>query len=280
MMKENALKISPLGPVLGAELSGADLSKPLDGGQIGAIRQAFLDYGVIFFRDQDMTPEQQMRFAEYFGEPAAYPFVNGLSDFPLITPILKLEDETVNFGGIWHSDTAYLEEPPMATILHAKELPESGGDTVFANMYAAYDALSDGMKGMLAPLRALNSAGNKRVSDTRQDRIRDSGKDAANIQTDAIHPVIRVHPETGKKALYVNIAHTVCFEGMSPEESAPILRYLFEHQKREEFSCRFRWSDGAVAFWDNRCAQHYPVNDYHGQRRLLHRITLKGDTPR
>jgi len=279
-MNENAPSVRRLGPVIGAEISGVDLTEPLDSKQISTLRQAFLDHSVIFFRGQNMTPEQQMRFAEYFGEPAAYPFVKGLDDFPMVTPILKLEDETVNFGGIWHSDTAYLPEPPMATILHAKELPESGGDTVFANMYAAYDALSDGMKEMLAHLRALNSAGNKRVSDTRQDRIRDSGKDATNMQTDSVHPVIRVHPETGRKALYVNIAHTVCFDGMTVEESAPILKFLFAHQTREEFTCRFRWSDGAVAIWDNRCAQHYPVNDYHGQRRLLHRITLKGDMPR
>ncbi len=203
-----------------------------------------------------------------------------MNDYPLVVPIMKLEGETRNFGGIWHSDTAYLPEPPMATILYAKELPRVGGDTLFANMYMAYETLSDGMKTMLAPLKALNSAANQAVSDTRKDRIEDSGKDASTLQTEAVHPVVRTHPETGRKALYVNRAHTVRFDGMTEAESAPLLGYLFAHQIREEFTCRFRWSPGAIAFWDNRCTQHYPVNDYAGHKRLLHRITLKGDMPR
>ena len=147
-------------------------------------------------------------------------------------------------------------------------------------MYMAYETLSDGMKTMLAPLDALNSGATRAAADTRKDRIEDSGKDVSTVQTEAVHPVIRTHPETGRKALYVNCAHTVCFEGMTEAESAPLLGYLFAHQIREEFTCRFRWSSGAIAFWDNRCTQHYPLNDYHGHRRLLHRITLKGDVPR
>ncbi len=176
--------------------------------------------------------------------------------------------------------TSHLPEPPMGTILYAKELPDVGGDTLFANMYMAYETLSDGMKTMLAPLNALNSAANQAASDTRKDRIEDSGKDASTRQTEAVHPVVRTHPETGRKALYVNRAHTVRFDGMTEAESAPLLAYLFAHQIGEEFTCRFRWSPGAIAFWDNRCTQHYPVNDYAGHKRLLHRITLKGDAPR
>ena len=167
----------------------------------------------------------------------------------------------------------------MGTILYAKEIPPIGGDTLFANMYEAFDTLSDGMKKMILGLKAINSAANKKVSDTRADRLRESGRDVSEVQTVSSHPVVRTHSETGRKALYVNRAHTVRFEGMTKKESTPILRFLYEHQVRQEFVCRFRWTKGAVAFWDNRCTQHYPINDYHGFSRLLHRVTLKGDKP-
>jgi len=278
-MSECEFRVSPVSPVVGAEISGVDLSEPLSPETVSGLRQALLDHGVIFFRDQDLTPARQMALGEYFGEVAEYPFVRGLDDYPLVIPILKLAAETRNFGGIWHSDTAYLPEPPMGTVLHAKDLPPAGGDTLFANMYAAYDALSGGMKEMLTPLRALNSAAKQSVSDTRQHRIDEAGKDTSNVTTESVHPVIRTHPETGRKTLYVNRAHTVRFDGMTEAESAPLLSFLFDHQIREEFTCRFVWSPGAVAFWDNRCTQHYPVNDYHGHKRLLHRITLKGEVP-
>lgn len=196
----------------------------------------------------------------------------------MIVPVLKREHETVNFGGIWHSDTAYLEKPPMGSMLYAVELPPFGGDTLFANMYRAYDTLSDGMKGLLDGLKAVNSADRPAVAATRADRIREAGHDDGRA-TEAVHSVVRTHPETGRKSLYVNIAHTVRFDGMTEEESAPLLAYLFEHQIKPEFTCRFRWSVGALAFWDNRCAQHNPINDYHGHRRLLHRVTLAGDRP-
>ena len=206
--------------------------------------------------------------------------MKGLDDFPEIIPVLKLENERINFGGIWHSDTAYLDVPPMASMLVAREVPPAGGDTLFANMYLAYEALSDGMKRMLAPLRAINSSASADVSRTREDRIKDSARADARKEYTAAHPIVRVHPETGRKALYVNVAHTVGIEGLTPEESAPILGYLYQHQIRPEFTCRFRWRPGSVAFWDNRCAQHNAINDYQGHRRLLHRITLAGDLPR
>ena len=279
-MAERKLVISPVSPSIGAEISGVDLFEALCPETVSRLRRALLKHGVIFFRDQNLTPGQQMAFAGYFGQAVEYPFVEGLKDYPLVVPIMKLAGETRNFGGIWHSDTAYLPEPPMGTILYAKELPKIGGDTLFANMYTAYETLSDGMKTMLAPLNALNSATNQAVSETRKDRIEDSGKDTSSLRMEAVHPVIRTHPETGRKALYVNRAHTVRFDGMTEAESAPLLSYLFAHQIREEFTCRFRWSPGAIAFWDNRCTQHYPINDYDGHKRLLHRITLRGDVPR
>ena len=167
----------------------------------------------------------------------------------------------------------------MASMLVAREVPAAGGDTLFASMYLAYETLSDGMKRLLAPLRAVNSSASADVSRTREDRIKDSARADARKEYTATHPIVRVHPETGRKALYVNVAHTVGIEGMTAEESAPILQYLYQHQIRPEFTCRFRWRPGSLAFWDNRCAQHNAINDYQGQRRLLHRITLAGDTP-
>jgi taurine dioxygenase len=275
----SGLTIEPISGALGAEVSGVDLTRPLDDATVTDIRQALLDHLVIFFRDQAIGPAEQLAFAERFGAPEEYPFVNGLDDFPLVVPILKREHETVNFGGLWHSDTSYLQNPPMATILHAKELPPYGGDTLFANMYLAYETLSDGLKAVLDGLSAVSIAGKPVASVTRADRIAESGSAADEAAHQAVHPVVRTHPETGRKALYVNVAHTLRFDGMTEEESAPLLDYLYAHQIKPEFTCRFRWSVGALAFWDNRAAQHNPINDYHGHRRLLHRIILAGDRP-
>ena len=271
--------VHPVAGALGAEITGVDLAKDLSDDVVAALRRAWLEHLVIFFRDQDLPPARFLAFARRFGEPIEYPFVKGLDEFPEIIPVLKLENEKTNFGGIWHSDTAYLDVPPMASMLVAREVPTVGGDTEFANMYRAYETLSDGMKRLLEGLRAVNSSAAADVSRTREDRVKDSARADAKREYNASHPVVRVHPETGRRALYVNVAHTVRFEGMTDEESAPILRYLNHHQVRPEFTCRFRWRPGSVAFWDNRCAQHNAINDYHGQRRLLHRITLAGDKP-
>ncbi|MDF1793024.1 MAG: TauD/TfdA family dioxygenase [Thalassobaculaceae bacterium] len=262
-----------ISPCIGLEITGLDLNT-LDDDTTAAVRQAFNDRHVLVFRDQDMTPEQQVRFAERIGEPDIYPMVRGLDGFPMITPIVKEAHEQVNFGGLWHSDTTYLEKPPMATMLLAREIPPVGGDTMFASQVAAYDALSDGMKAMLAPLKGVNSSSKADVTRTREDRVKG---DEAKKSFDSVHPVVRTHPETGRKALYVNVGHTVRFDGFTEEESAPLLAYLHRHQIREEFQCRVRWRPGTLVMWDNRAAQHYPVNDYHGHRREMHRITLKGD---
>jgi taurine dioxygenase len=198
----------------------------------------------------------------------------------VIIPVMKLEHERSNFGGIWHSDTTYLQQPPMGSMLLAREVPPYGGDTLFASQYLAYETLSEGMRKVLDGLVAVNSSAKADVSKTREDRIASDGRAEAKKDYVAEHPAVRTHPETGRKALYVNVAHTSHFKGMTPEESAPLLQYLFQHQVRPEFTCRFAWRPGSLAFWDNRCAQHNPVNDYHGFRRVMHRITLAGDTPR
>jgi taurine dioxygenase len=278
MISYGTIAVSPLAGALGAEISGVDLASALDDETVADIRRAWLDHLVVFFRDQPVTPAQFLAFAKRIGEPVEYPFVKGMDGFPEIITVSKLPHETVNFGGIWHSDTAYLERPPMATMLVAREIPPTGGDTMFASMYAAYEALSPGMQRMLGELRAVNSSALADVSKTREDRIRDSGSEDHREYV-AEHPVVRTHPETGRRGLYVNVAHTARFADMTEEESRPLLRFLFEHSVRPEFTCRFHWQPGSIALWDNRCAMHNPINDYHGYTRTMHRITLAGDVP-
>ncbi len=264
---------------IGAEISGVDLSRDLEPDTVTALRQALLDHLVIFLRDQPIEPARFLAFARAFGTPVEYPFVRGLDAFPQIIEVAKLEGETTNFGGIWHSDTVYLDKPPMGSMLLAREIPPQGGDTLFANQYLAYEALSPTFRGLLDGLTAVHSSAKADVSKTREDRIKSGGTAEAGKDYLSYHPAVRTHPETGRKALFVNVAHTVRFDGMTEAESKPILDYLFQHQIRPEFTCRFIWSPGAIAFWDNRCAQHNPVNDYHGYRRIMHRITLAGDRP-
>jgi taurine dioxygenase len=218
-----------------------------------------------------------MAFARTMGKPVEYPFVKGIEGFPEVIEVKKLEHEKHNFGGIWHTDTAYLQEPPMGSMLLAREVPPQGGDTEFANQYLAYESLSDGMKQLLSNLVGVNESAKADVTRTREDRIKEAGTETKHYVAE--HPVVRTHPETKRKALYVNIGHTTRFKGMTLEESAPILDFLYKHQVRAEFTCRFRWAPGSMAFWDNRCVQHNPINDYHGYRRVMHRITLAGDKP-
>jgi len=272
----NSITVRPLGGALGAEINGIELSPSLPDAVIAEIRWIWLEHSVVFFRGQSLTAPELAAFARRFGEVVHYPFLKGLPEAPEVIPVVKLEHERVNFGGLWHTDTAYLEVPPMATMLIAREVPPYGGDTLFASGYAAYDALSDGMKRLLQPLRAVNSSSRAERTRTREDRA--PGEERKVLE--AVHPVVRTHPETGRKALYVNFGHTLRFVDMTEAESAPLLEYLFQHQVRPEFTCRFRWEPGSVAFWDNRCALHNPINDYHGFRRILHRVTLAGDRPR
>jgi taurine dioxygenase len=271
------IEVRPISGALGAEISGVDVSQPLAPEILAEIRQAWLDHLVIFFREQQLTPQGLVAFASAFGTPMEYPQLKGLPECPLVTPVVKLPHERVNFGGVWHSDTSYLDIPPMASMLYSVETPPYGGDTLFANQYLAYETLSDGFRSTLDTLIALNTSTKAEVSRTREDRLRESGATLKVLVGE--HPVVRTHPETGRKALYVNIAHTSRFKGWSEDESAPLLDYLFGHQIRPEFTCRFQWQPGSLAFWDNRCAQHNPVNDYHGFKRVMHRVTLAGEKP-
>jgi taurine dioxygenase len=273
------MKIKRIAGSLGAEISGVDLTQSMSPDLTKEVRDVFLKNSVIFFRNQALTSQQFMNFAKAMGEPIEYPFVKGFEDFPQIIEVKKLEHEKVNFGGVWHSDTAYLDIPPMGSMLLSKEIPPYGGDTLFACQYAAYEALSDTMQRLLHGLKGVNTSAKADVSKTREDRIKSDGIESSPKSFSSSHPVVRTHPETGRKALYVNVAHTAGIEGLTDKESASLLSFLFEHQVKPEFTCRWSWEPDAVAFWDNRCAQHNPVNDYHGFRRVLHRITLQGDQP-
>ncbi len=272
------IEIRLIAGALGAEIQGVDLARPLEDEVVAEIRRAFLDHLVLFFADQELESPTLVAFAERLGQLMEYPQMKGLPDFPVITPVTKLEHEKVNFGGVWHSDTAYLERPPMATMLYALEIPPYGGDTLFANQYLAFETLSEGLRKALDPLIGVNTSTKAQISKTREDRLREVGAQLKAMV--AKHPVVRTHPETGRRALYVNSGHTTHFEGWTEEESQPLLDYLFQHQVRPEFTCRFRWQRGSLALWDNRCTLHNPVNDYQGFRRRMHRISLAGDEPR
>lgn len=279
MTVKTRLEVRPLSGSIGAEITGLNLLENQSPELIEELRDLWLEYGVIFLRDQPLDPKGFQSFAEQFGEIIEYPFVKGLPEHPLIIPVLKLPHERHNFGGIWHTDTAYLQEPPMATMLIAREIPPKGGDTLFASGYAAYDSLSPGLQETLVNLKAANCSAKAEVTKTREDRIADSATSKAGESLIGEHPVVRTHPETGRKSLYVNPAHTTHFVGWTEEESAPLLNYLFAHQTKPEFTCRFSWQPNSIAFWDNRCVLHNPINDYHGHKRLLHRVTLRGDRP-
>ena len=278
------IEVNRIAGALGAEVEGVDLSRDLDDAVLQEIRKALLEHLVIFFRDQDLTPERQLAFARRWGDIHLHPFMAGMDDHPEILEIKKTPSDKKNFGGSWHSDQMFAAQPAMGTMLYAKQVPSAGGDTMFTNQYLAYETLSDGMKAMLAGLKAVSRGdhfkghGGKSRQDYYADKIAMKVKDPGDVQTISAHPLIRTHPETGRKALYVG-GHVFTFEGMTEEESEPLIDFLMRHSTRPEFTCRFRWETGSLAFWDNRCTQHFAINDYPAETRIMHRITLCGDTP-
>jgi len=283
-MTFETIEVRPLTGALGVEISNVDLSAPLSNQVRDEIHQAFLDNLVVVFRDQNLTPQHQIEIAHIFGKSMIYPFLKGLEGAPEVHEVLKTEQDEINFGGSWHSDTAYKNTPDMATVLYAREMPDAGGDTLFANMYLAYDALSDGMKQMLEGVTAIYSS-EKGYDGKRAERMKslEGLKDAVQPEIEkfeAEHPVIRTHPETGRKGLYVSKSHTLHFKDMTVDESKSLINYLSEFAVRPEFTCRLRWQPQTLAIWDNRCTKHFAVNDYPGQRRRMHRVTIEGDAPR
>jgi taurine dioxygenase len=280
MATTTRLEIQPIAGAVGAELHGVDLGADLDDATIAEIRQALLDHCVIFFRDQEFDAAQHKALARRFGKIFIHPNYYGLQVDPEILEIRREPGDTKVVGEDWHTDTTMMAEPPMGAILYALEVPPYGGDTLFANQYLAYESLSDGMKRMIGGLRAVHS--DRMVAGPAVNNAGRSTKARADAdwrETVNVHPVVRTHPETKRKLLYVNYSYTVGFEGMTEEESRPLLTYLMEHGHRPEFTCRYRWTKGALAFWDNRCVKHLAVNDAQPFRRLMRRVQIAGDKP-
>ena len=263
----------------GAEIEGVDLNHDPDEETLAWIRQALNDHLVIFFRDQHLTPERLVSFGQHFGPLRVSDQYLPLEGHPEIIEIVKEPEATGIVGNLWHTDESFMERPALGSILHVIETPEVGGDTMFANQYMAYESLSPGLQTMLSSLRVVFSDAS--LGTRNKGRSLKIHPDAHKRPVcEAVHPAVRTHPDTGRKALFVHRPYAVRFDGMTEEESRPLMDYLFAHAVKPEFTCRFRWSAGAVAFWDNRCAQHYALNDYPGQRRYGHRVTIVGETPR
>jgi taurine dioxygenase len=275
------IDVRPLTGALGAEIFGADLSR-LDDEMFAEIHRAFLDHLVIAIRDQVLTPAQQKDFATRFGSLSTHRFLKGLDGHPEILEIRREPTDRKVFAEGWHSDVTYQERPVLGSMLYAKEVPAIGGDTLFANQYLAYDAMTPGMKALLDGLIGVhggrNVYGDEPTSAITNAKLVADRKTAAETETE--HPVVRTHPETGRKALFVNPHYTLRFKGWTEAESRPLLDFLFEFSVRPEFTCRLRWHEGSLGMWDNRCTQHTPIDDYFGKRRVMHRVTIEGDRPR
>ena len=270
------MKITPFSPDCGAVVNDLQLAT-LSDSQLNGLRKAFAEYGLLFFRDQQLGPEDHLAFARRFGDIVLNKFFTPVTGHPQIAEVRKEKSQQTNIGGGWHTDHSYDAEPALGSILVARNLPASGGDTWFANLAAAYDALPAERKTSLASLRAVHSNvhiygrdGYYRGTDL-ADQL--GGVDSVG---EAIHPVVIRHPESGRKVLYVNPAHTIGIEGWSKTDSDALLAELYAHAEQPQFTCKFNWLPGSVAFWDNRSTWHFAQNDYQGEARLMHRITLAG----
>ena len=276
-MASGEMTITPMSPAVGALIGNVDLAQVTDE-QFQAIRQAYVDHGVIFFREQNLTPDQHIEWAERWSDINVNRFFKAVDTHPRIAEVRKEPDQVLNIGTHWHTDHSYDQVPAMGSILLAREVPETGGDTLFSSQYAAYEALSDGMKKTLLTMQAEHSSRHTfGMLGAQADAIGSRIGNADAATQDSVHPVIIKHPLSGRAALYVNTDFTTNFLGWTKEESEPLLRYLYDHAADTQFACRFKWERGSMAIWDNRAVQHRALNDYQGQRRLMHRITLEGE---
>jgi taurine dioxygenase len=278
-MTYETIDVRPLSPSVGAEVLGVDLAADLGNAQFSEIRRAFHDHGVVVFRDQKLSPEQHLAFSRRFGPINVNRFFRQVEGYPEVAEVLKEPDQKKNIGANWHTDHSYDGIPALGSVLRAIEVPPVGGDTLFASMSNAFDALSEGLKQSLRGLNAVHGSEHvfgpsryEREGDDVDGRL--GNPDLATQE--AVHPVVIRHPDTGRETLYVNPTFTLRFEGWSAEESAPLLGYLYEHAARPEFTCRVRWHEGSVTLWDNRATWHLALNDYHGHRRYMHRVTIEG----
>jgi alpha-ketoglutarate-dependent taurine dioxygenase len=275
------IQVAPAAGSMGAEIAGVDLAGDLDNQTFDEIHRALLAHHLIFFRNQQLTPDSQAAFGRRFGPLNRHPYVKPLPEAPDVFAIVKEPDDIHHFGNGWHTDLSYTEKPALATMLYGVDIPPFGGDTLFTNLHQAYEALSDGMQQMLAGLTGVYS--NARTYGPDAARFKDGVKAMSVSQQAEVnrveHPLIRTHPETGRKSLYFSELHLVGLKDMSDEESAPILTFLARHCARPEFTFRFRWEKGSLALWDNRCTAHYAIDDFAGMRREIHRVTVEGDRP-
>ena len=276
-----AVELRPLSGALGAEILGLDVTR-LDAGGIAWLHEALLEHQLLAIRGQQLEPGSFSDFAGLLGQREVYPFSEPIPEDPFVVPIVKEPDDREVFGGIWHTDSSYLEKPPSLTLLHAVELPARGGDTLFANMYAVFETLSPGLRHTLSMLVGTYTA--ELVHDSSGEFAAAAGanrnrREPGDLPAEVSHPVVRTHPETGRKAIYANLAHTREFVGFTRAESLPLLEYLDGLARLPEFGARLAWQAGTLTIWDNRCVQHYPVNDYPGERRVMHRIIIAGERP-
>lgn len=274
--------VNPIATAIGAEIDGVDLGADLSDEVVSAIRQALLDHGVIFFRDQHLDVAQHKRLARRFGEIFIHPNFNTGDHDPEVVTIVRKPGDTHIVGEEWHTDTTMMAEPPMGALLYAFEVPPYGGDTMFASQILAYERLSDGMKALITNLRCYHT--DRKVAGPNSPVARAKRSTTVRLddgwrETRSVHPVVRTHPETGRKCLFVNHSYSSGFEGMTEEESKPLLDWLMDWGHRPEFTCRFRWRPGSLAFWDNRCVKHLALHDVHDHNRIMRRIQIAGDRP-
>ena len=292
MASYNRISVKPIAGALGAEINDVDLAQ-LDDETFDEIISAWHEHLVLFFHDQRLSPDQQIEFSKRFGDIHYHPFMKGMDEHPEILEIVKEETDTKTFGSVWHTDQMFNPKPAKATMLYAKETPDAGGDTIFSNGYLAYETLSKSMQELCDTLKTWNvgdrqklqAAENANIGAGQGERYKGNPKMAAKVltppmeqQTECAHPLVRTHPETGRKALYVG-SHTQNLAGFEEKEAKPLLDFLKAHTVQPEMTCRFAWRPGSMAIWDNRCTQHLALDDYHGKRRRMHRITIAGDEP-
>jgi len=278
------IELQPMPGALGVEIQlppSFSVAAP-DSGVVAEINSAWLEHQLVVFRGLSLSPPEQAQFCSLLGELDEYPFLEATTEHPNVVPIIKEPTQKLNFGGAWHTDTSYMENPPKATCLYALEVPRRGGDTLFANTAKAYAALSDGLKTMLAELTGVftpSMVHGKQGSYSAKQASLDTKSAPEIAEQRVLHPVIRTHPETGRKSIYATPVHCERFENMSRAESLPLLNYLYEHATKPEFTTRLHWQPGTLAIWDNRCVFHNAINDYAGERREVHRVTLRGELP-
>lgn len=279
-----SVTVAPRDSGLGAKISGVDLSQPLPADDLAAVKAAFADYGMVWFPDQPLSHDQLEAFTLQFGDFGWDPYIAPLADRPHILEVRREPDEKVSiFGGTWHSDWSFQETPPAATILHAKEVPPMGGDTLYADARAAWEALSPTFQAMLLPLRAVHSAARPYGSQGfyAKETGRIGMKILPSVEADKAytHPLVRTHPVSGRRALFINPVYTIGIEGMTEAESAALLAFLFKHMTDEAFIYRHGWTANMLTMWDNRCLMHNATGGYDGYRRVMHRTTVAGERP-